>query len=352
MAQPGTTSRRVLAVIWLVLGAAMVVVPAWVGWTRWSVILNGHPVTLAVTILCALAGVVALAWAVASLLLGARFDRELRPGQPGHRSTVQLRRRARWRLGLAIPALVICLATVSLLGWSRPFAASPVAVAAMRSSTSVRVSDRFTWYELQSSRKNSQGREVKPTTGLIFYPGARVDSRAYANLLRPLAESGYLVIVLKAPFGLGLIHVAHAERVLEVHPEIARWAVGGHSLGGVAASAFADNHAAKVKGLLLWASYPAGKLQRADLKVVSISGSADGLATPAKIAASKPDLPPARTRFVTVKGGIHSFFGDYGLQPGDGTPGVSRAVAQQQIVAGSRQLMAWLVPPPRAPVRR
>lgn len=347
MAQPGTISRRVLGVIWLLVGLGMVAVPVWLGWTRWSVILNGHPVTLAVTILCGMAGIVALAWAIASLLLGGRYDREVSPGQPGHRTAAQLHRRARWRIGLAVPALIVCLVTVALLAWSRPFPAAPVAVAAMESSTTVRVSDRISWYEMESIRKNRFGREVKPTTGLIFYPGARVDARAYANLLKPLAASGYLVVVLKEPFGIGLIHVDHADGVLQVHPDIARWAVGGHSLGGVAASSFADAHPAQVKGLLLYASYPASKLHRTDLKVVSISGTSDGLATPTKVAASKPDLPARTTRFIAVKGGVHAFFGDYGPQPGDGTPTVARATAQAQIVRSSQALMAWLVPKPK-----
>ena len=63
-----------------------------------------------------------------------------------------------------------------------------------------------------------------------------------------------------------------------------------------------------------------------------ITGSADGLSTPEKVDERKPLLPPG-TEFVEIPGAIHSFFGDYGLQPGDGTPTVSREAAQQQIVA-------------------
>jgi hypothetical protein len=344
--QPGATSRLVLALVWLVVGLAMLAVPGWLVWTRWPVLLTGHPSTLATVVLTALAGVVAVVWGVATLLLGARVDREIAPDQPQVRTNAQLRNRARWRIALGVPALVVCVLTVSLLAWSRPLPASPVAVAAMQTSATVRVVDRFTWYEMQSTRQNSSGREVKPTTGLLFYPGARVDARAYARLLQPLAAAGYLVIVLKEPFGLGLIHLNHAETVLEVHPDIARWVAGGHSLGGVAASSFADDHPAEVKGLLLYAAYPAGKLTRTDLKVVSISGSVDGLATPADIESSKADLPP-RTQYVSVKGGVHSFFGDYGDQPGDGVPSVPREVAQAQIMRASQALLVSVVPVPR-----
>lgn len=343
MAQPGAVSRVVLAVIWLCLGLAMVGVPVWLGWTRWSVILSGHPLTLTVTILCAMAGVVAVAWAIATLVVGHRYDAELNPGEPGFRTKAQIRRRSEWRIGLAVPALVICVVMVSILAWSRPFAATSVALDAMRSADNVRVSDRFSWFEMQSVRKDSVGREVKPKVGLIFYPGARVDSRAYAHLFKPLANAGYLVVVLKSPFGIALTDVNQAQSVLDVHADITTWAVGGHSLGGVAASTFADAHAARIKGLVLYASYPSSALKRTDLKVLSLSGTADGLATPAKVEKSKPDLPPS-TQFIAIRGGVHAFFGDYGDQPGDGKPGVARAVAQTQITKSTQAFLVSITP--------
>ena len=39
---------------------------------------------------------------------------------------------------------------------------------------------------------------------------------------------------------------------------------------------------------------------------------------------------------------MHSYFGDYGEQPGDGTPTVSRAEAQRQIVAATVALLDTL----------
>jgi dienelactone hydrolase len=129
-----------------------------------------------------------------------------------------------------------------------------------------------------------------------------------------------------------------ARAAMDRHPEVASWAVGGHSLGGVSASSFAaSNH--DVAGLLLFASYPAETLTDAQgLSVLSISGSNDGLSTPDKIAASRSLLPPTTT-YATVVGGVHAFFGDYGEQPGDGEPGISRNEAQQQIVAESLRFM-------------
>lgn len=213
----------------------------------------------------------------------------------------------------------------------------------MRSENNVVVIDKLGWYEMQPVRKDKAGKTVEPTTALIFAPGARVDPRAYARLLRPLAEAGYVVAVLKAPFGIALARPAAAEEVMRVHPEITYWSVGGHSLGGTAAASFADEHA-EVEALILYASYPAEPLERTDLKVLSISGSADGLATTADLDASKANLPPD-SQYVVIPGAVHSDFGDYGDQPGDGTRTIEHAAAQTEIQKTTLYLLASLTPP-------
>ena len=45
------------------------------------------------------------------------------------------------------------------------------------------------------------------------------------------------------------------------------------------------------------------------------------------------DRLPAGTDLVVVEGAVHSFFGRYGPQAGDGIPTVSRAEAEASIVA-------------------
>jgi hypothetical protein len=344
MVQPGARSRIVLAIIWLLLGAAMVAVSAWLGWTSWSAILSGHPALLATTIVCALVGLVAVLWAVGSLVLGGRQDREGDAWHPARRTPSELRRRARWRIILAVPALVVCGVLVDLLAYVRPLGAAPVAVAAMNPDDHVRIADLITWYEMSPIREDRAGNAILPTTGLIFVPGARVDPRAYAHVLRPLVEAGFFVAVLKEPLGLSVLDRSHAKTVLEVHPEIAYWALGGHSLGGVTAASLADDEE-QVDGLVLYGSYPARRMVRTDLKVVSISGSADGLTTPADIDASRADLP-ATSSYVEVPGAAHSWFGDYGNQPGDGSGWGDRTTAQAMITEATRDLLASLAPPP------
>lgn len=340
-----------LAVLWLALGVTMVGVAGWVGWTSWDPLLNGHPALLGGTLACALLGVIAVIWAISSLAAGDR--RDLRDDNPRHqrtRSPKQLRRRAELRLALAVPALLICGVLVAVVAWARPFAPTTGTAAQLRSDPGVKMTDTLAWYSLTPTTRDENGDPVAPKVGLVFVPGARVDPRAYAPLLIPLAKAGNLVVVLKDPLGIALADPDHAARAMAVHTEIVSWVVGGHSLGGTAAAAYADSDP-RVKGLLLWASYPARPLTRTDLSVMSIYGTEDGLASPAKIEEHKSYLPPD-TRYVAVSGGVHAYFGSYGDQPGDGTATIDRATAQQQIVRASTQFLASFAPHPPKPKKQ
>jgi Alpha/beta hydrolase family len=344
MRQPGALSRTVLALIWLLLGLAMIAVPIWLGWTRWPAILNGHPAMLFAGIACGLLGFIAVAWSIATLAIGGRLDREGDPEHPARRTSQQVLRRARRRIILAVPFLVMSFLLVLVLAYARPFVATPAAAAALRSENDVRLSDRLGWYELIPVHQDSAGEDIKPTTGFVFVPGARIDPRAYAPVLRPLAEAGYLVAVLKEPFGFAVLDRDHGKRVLDLHPEISHWVVGGHSLGGTVAASLADQYEL-VEGVVMFASYPADPIIRNDLKIVSISGSGDGFTTPQDIEASKAELPPG-TDFVVIDGAVHSSFGDYGAQPGDGTPTIDPSAAHTEISQTTLALLAAVAPPP------
>ena len=118
--------------------------------------------------------------------------------------------------------------------------------------------------------------ETPPTVGFIFYPGGRVDYRAYAPVLRMIAESGYFVALVPAPLNLAFFDMNAAAPVLAQYPEIRHWVVGGHSLGGVAASVFAKDHLDQLDGIVFFASYPADdSLKNSDIKVLSIYGTND-----------------------------------------------------------------------------
>jgi dienelactone hydrolase len=239
------------------------------------------------------------------------------------------------RLWWVLPALLI-LAGVAFFLWASAAATPmPEALAALQSDASVQV-ETDPWLLFQPV-------DSDPTVGLILYPGGRVDPRAYAPTARALAEEGYLVAIVPMPLNLAVLAPGRAAEVRDAFPGVETWAVGGHSLGGAMAANFAHNHADAVQGLVLWAAYPASgdDLSSYGLAVSSISGTLDGLATPDKIEASRPLLPPD-TQWTAIEGGNHAQFGWYGPQSGDNEATISREEQQAQIVEATLQLLQRL----------
>jgi hypothetical protein len=171
------------------------------------------------------------------------------------------------------------------------------------------------------------------TTGFIFYPGGHVNYKAYAPAAYQLAENGILVIIVSMPLSLAVLNPGAATNVIAAHPEINRWMIGGHSLGGVMAANYAYSHPGDISGLVLWAAYPAqnNSLNNSTLPVISIYGSQDGMVT--ELEASSTLLPPT-TEYIVIKGGNHAQMGWYGKQAGDNEATISRS-EQQAILINS-----------------
>jgi hypothetical protein len=163
---------------------------------------------------------------------------------------------------------------------------------------------------------------VTSTNGLVFVPGAKVDPYAYMYKLSGLVESGLTVVITKPTLNLAFFDLRPLSTFEADAPEVTTWAVGGHSLGGVKACLLADDPT--VTGLALFGSYCANDLSDTDLTVISIAGSEDGLSTPSKISDAAANLP-ADTEFIEIEGANHASFGDYGVQPGDGTATIADA---------------------------
>lgn len=86
---------------------------------------------------------------------------------------------------------------------------------------------------------------------------------------------GLLCVLPKMPFNLAILDSDATEGIAEQYPYIENWYIGGHSLGGaMAATYFKENL-------------------------------------------------PVNYNEVIIKGGCHAFFGQYGLQEGDGMPNIT-----------------------------
>ena len=181
-----------------------------------------------------------------------------------------------------------------------------------------------------------EGRD--PVAGLIFYPGGKVEHTAYVPLMEALASEGILCVLVEMPFRLAVLDMNAADGIPAVFPEVERWYMGGHSLGGSMAASYLASHAEAFEGLILLGSYSTADLSGSDLRVLSVYGSEDGVLNREKYAAYSSNLPEGFTETV-IAGGNHAYFGAYGEQEGDGVATVTPAEQLRQTAEAMLAMM-------------
>jgi len=234
----------------------------------------------------------------------------------------------KWLLAAAIIGFLIW--GVSWATYARP--PLPDAVEALRSDGLVEVVEE-PWLTFSPTQST-------PKTGFIFYPGGRVDPKGYAPLLRPIAAEGYLVIVPEMPINMAVFKPNRADEIITHYPDITRWLIGGHSVGGTMAAQYTDQHLDVINGLVIWASYPAesANLSNYDGPVFSIYGSMDPGVNDESIA-GRIHLLPEDTQYVRIEGGDHHQFGSYEIKPENDHAEISRGSQHEQIIQATLEIL-------------
>lgn len=160
--------------------------------------------------------------------------------------------------------------------------------------------------------------------GFIFYPGGKVETKAYAPLMKKCAENDILCILVKMPFQLAVFNIEAAFDLQKKYSHIDRWYLGGHSLGGAMAASYIADHSHEFNGLILLASYSTADLSDSNLKVLSIYGSEDRVLNKDKYEENIDHFPKDFKEEI-IAGGNHAYFGSYGMQDGDGKAKISNA---------------------------
>lgn len=162
-----------------------------------------------------------------------------------------------------------------------------------------------------------------PKAGIVMYPGAKVQYESYAPLMQECADRGILCVLVEMPYNLAFFDGDIAKDVIIEYPKVSDWYVMGHSLGGAIAAGFANKNYDLIKGVILLGAYSTYNLSDKGLKVLSVYGSEDKVMRHDRYNELKGNLGSDMVE-VVIPGGCHSYFGDYGLQRGDGNPTVTR----------------------------
>ncbi len=179
---------------------------------------------------------------------------------------------------------------------------------------------------------------------IVFYPGGKVESKAYSGLMYELAGKGYVCLLPKMPENLAFLKVNAVDSIKARYPDEIEmvdnldWYLAGHSLGGVAAASYLADNYEDYAGIILCASYTTEDFSDTNLKLLSIYGSEDGVLNMDNYENSKVYWPEESEEYI-IKGGIHSYFGSYGIQTGDGEPSITN---EEQLSEAADVIAEWI----------
>ncbi len=231
-------------------------------------------------------------------------------------------------------------AVLSTLWLANSFRTQGVSSEVLSSASDVRVINGATMLQFQPLAPG--GPTAK--SSLIFLCGSGVAAAAYAPLLRPLAEAGHGVFIIKLPYRFAPLEshkleaMSRVQQVLDAHPEVEDWVLAGHSLGAALTCRFIKTATdERISGMvLIGTTHPkADDLSRLSIEVAQVIATHDGVAPMDDVLANRR-LLPEHTRWVEITGGNHSQFGNYGPQLLDGSPSISREDQQRQTRAALR----------------
>lgn len=162
--------------------------------------------------------------------------------------------------------------------------------------------------------------EEESNIGMIFYPGAKVEYTAYIPILEQLSKQGVNCILVKMPFNMAIFDKDAAADQFDLLPEVTKWYIGGHSMGGAMASSYAAENPDKVQGLILLGAYRYGDYP-VD-RTLTIYGSFND---------NLEKYIDYTENVIVIPGGNHAQFGNYGEQKGD--PKATISDDEQQRIA-------------------
>lgn len=146
--------------------------------------------------------------------------------------------------------------------------------------------------------------------GFIIFSGAKADEKAYAYIAELLHEAGHTVVIPKVPFHLSAFGIEHGFEIMEDNPQIKKWILVGHSLGGVPVSRIAAKQPDKLLGVAFLATMASADLSGLDLSAIRITADNDKIMS-SKMMDSYIGNLPQNSFNIELKGANHQGFAAY-----------------------------------------
>ena len=209
------------------------------------------------------------------------------------------------------------------------YRADPLAQARALNDSRVVISERDGFIVIRPSAAPS-------AIGLLFYPGLRIEPKAYLSKLVALSSKARVNIVIGRPrLNIAAFSIGQADDMRKELTGIERWYVGGHSLGGAVACYYASNHRDNLQGVVLLGTYCGSDISKSRLRVLAIVAGRDGIMPPETIEQHRVELP-ADTQIVWIAGMAHGQFGNYGPQSGDSRPSIDDGQVREALSEAAR----------------
>ncbi len=173
-------------------------------------------------------------------------------------------------------------------------------------------------------------RKLASSTGIIIYPGQKIEPKSYARLSNMMANSNYTVFVPKLRFNFSSFSLNLADRIIKENPNIKKWYLVAHSTSGDVALKEAANQK-KILGVVFLGSYPSGDdLKLINKPVLSIWGTKDGILDFTKFKEYKSNMP-SNAHFYEIVGGNNTNFADIETIPNDNKAIISAEEQQKEV---------------------
>lgn len=186
--------------------------------------------------------------------------------------------------------------------------------------------------------------------GIVLYGGALVDPRSYSVMAKTLSERyGFVVSIPIFANDVAYLGCNGTHRIplaMKAFPEVEKWVLVGHSMGGVGAQVDlwnevnAEEKKNKIGGMVLLASnirqdFGCGEIDfsETNIPMAGVSASLDMVLNSTNSQAGVHFFPVNDTLYIDIIGGNHGYFGYYNyslrtpiLGQNDGNATVPRAV--------------------------